>query len=166
MAKQLAGAIRSRLQNIGLACVGGILAVLATGSPAHAALGGDTVSILADQGALQGTRHATVVDSYTVHEIQGANGTVVHEYQSSAGNVFAVAWHGPFMPDMSQILGSYYAQYAEARRAQKGIHKGRHPVVIDESGLVVQIGGHPQWFTGKAYIPDKLPPSLRAGDIR
>jgi hypothetical protein len=166
MSKQLAGAIRTRIRAAGVVCAGAILAILASGSPARAALGGDTVSILADQGALQGTRKTTVIDSYTVHEIQAANGTVVHEYQSSAGSVFAVAWHGPFMPDMSQILGSYYGQYSQARQAQKGVRKGRHPIQIKETGLVVQIGGHPQWFTGRAYIPDKLPQTLRAEDIQ
>jgi hypothetical protein len=133
---------------------------------AHAALGGDVVSVLADQGQMQGSRKTMKMDSYTVHAIQAANGTVVNEYESAEGNVFAVAWHGPFMPDMRQILGSYYDQYAQARQAQNGMRKGRHPIVINEPGLVVLMGGHPHSFAGKAYVPGKLPPGMRTEDIQ
>ena len=115
---------------------------------------------------MQGTRNTTKMDSYTVHAIQGANGTILNEYQSADGNVFAVAWHGPFLPDMRQILGSYYDQYSQARQAQNGLRRGRHPIVINEPGLVVLIGGHPHSFAGKAYVPGKLPQGMRAEDIQ
>jgi Protein of unknown function (DUF2844) len=140
--------------------------ILGNAFPARAALGGDTVSILADQGQMEGSRKVTTANSYTVHEIKAANGTVVREYQGAEGKVFAVAWHGPFWPDMKQILGSYYDQYAQARQAQSGVRGGRHPVVINEPGFVVTIGGHPGWFIGKAYIPEKLPQGMRAEDIQ
>src|ERR1700722_19006066 len=42
--------------------------------------------------------------------IEAPDETVVDEYVSPAGTVFAVAWHGPFVPDMQQILGSYFGQ--------------------------------------------------------
>ncbi|HTU42095.1 MAG TPA: DUF2844 domain-containing protein [Candidatus Aquilonibacter sp.] len=135
-------------------------------SPAWAALGGDNISILADQGQMQGSRKQMTVHSYSVQEIQAQSGTVVREYQGADGNVFAVAWHGPVMPDMRQILGSYYDQYAKARQQQNTIRRGRHPIAIDEPGLVVQIGGHPRWFVGKAYIPGKLPQGVQAEDIQ
>ena len=102
-----------------------LLICLWSGPAAQAALGGDTVSVLADQGQMQGSKETTKVNSYTVHVIQAANGTVVNEYESAEGNVFAVAWHGPFLPDMRQILGSYYDQYAQARQAQNGMRRGR-----------------------------------------
>jgi len=140
--------------------------VLGSVLPARAALGGDTVSILADQGKMQGTRKQIKVGSYAVQEIQAQNGTVVREYQDADGKVFAVAWHGPFLPDMQEILGSYYDQYAQARQTEIAVRRGRHPVVISQPGLVVQIGGHPRWFIGKAYIPAKLPQGLRAEDIQ
>ena len=140
--------------------------LLGNALPAWAALGGDTVSILADQGQMEGNRKTIAADSYTVHEIQGENGTIVREYQGADGKVFGVAWHGRFMPDMRQILGSYFDQYAQARQAQNGIRAGRHPVMINQPGLVVQMGGHPGWFIGKAYIPQKLPQGMRAEDIQ
>ncbi len=140
--------------------------VLCSAPAAKAALGGDIASILADQGQMQGSRRATKVNSYTVHAIQAANGTVVNEYESAEGNVFAVAWHGPFLPDMRQVMGSYYDQYAQARQAQNELRRGRHPIVISEPGLIVLMGGHPHSFVGKAYVPGKLPQGMRTEDIQ
>lgn len=142
--------------------------ILATAFPASAALGGDASTIQADQVHMQGTRRIIPAESYTVHEIQGASGTVVREYFSSQGIVFAVAWHGLWQPDMRQILGSYFEPYAQAVRSQRNASSrlGRRPLVIEQPGLIVQSGGHPRSFAGKAYIPDMLPASVRTEDIQ
>ena len=132
---------------------------------AWAALGGDTVSILADQGQMRGTRQAISHQAYVIHEIRSEDGVVVREYQGAQGTVFAVAWQGRWMPDMRQILGSYYDRFARAMTSRAGV-RGRHPVSIDEPDLVIQIGGHPQSFVGKAYLPGTLPETLRPEDIR
>src|SRR5579863_8274500 len=92
--------------------------IVASAMPVWASLGGDVTSIEADQLHMQGTRRTMAAASYTVHEIQAANGTVVREFVSSDGKVFAVAWHGPWMPDMRQILGTYFEQYAQARQSE------------------------------------------------
>jgi hypothetical protein len=141
-------------------------AMLACAFPAWGSLGGDNVSILADQAQMQGTRKTRATDSYTVHEIQADNGTVVREYQSQQGNVFAVSWHGPWMPNLQQVLGSSYDQYLHARQAQKAARRRRGPVSVDLPNLNVQIAGHPRWFVGRAYIPGKLPEGVRAEDIQ
>jgi hypothetical protein len=104
--------------------------------------------------------------SYTVHEIQGTAGTVVREYVSSEGKVFGIAWQGPWVPDMRQLLGSYFDQYAQANQTQKGARMRRGPVLINEPGLVVQIGGHPRAFAGRAYVPEMLPSGVRAESIQ
>jgi hypothetical protein len=158
--------LRSQGTLLGLTLTFTFVFILAYSLPARAALGGDKISVLADQGQMQGTRKQMTVNSCTVQEIRADNGTVVREYQGADGNVFAVAWHGRFMPDMRQILGGYYDQYAQARQSQNGIRGGRHPIMINQPGLVVQIGGHPGWFIGKAYIPEKLPEGLKTGDIQ
>ena len=55
----------------------------------------------------------------TVHEIATTYGTSVREYRLGAdGKVFAVSWSGPVIPDLRQVLGSYYAQFAQAARHQ------------------------------------------------
>jgi hypothetical protein len=133
---------------------------------AWASLGGDTASVQADQIHLQGRRSIKSAGSYTVHEIQGTAGTVVREYVSPEGKVFGVAWQGPWMPDMRQLLGTYFDQYAHANQLEKGARIRRGPVLINEPGLVVQIGGHPRAFAGRAYVPEMLPSGVRAENIQ
>ena len=53
-------------------------------------------------------------DAYTVHEMQSSSGTAVREYVSSTGTVFAVAWQGPWLPDLRQLLGPYFDDYQRA----------------------------------------------------
>jgi hypothetical protein len=138
--------------------------------PASASLGGDTASVQADQIHLQGRRTMKAAEFYTVHEIQGTAGTVVREYVSPEGKVFAIAWQGPWIPDMRQLLGNYFDQYARANQAasqaQKGARMRRGPVLINEPGLVVQIGGHPRAFAGRAYAPQALPAGVRTEEIQ
>lgn len=133
---------------------------------AWASLGGDAASVQADQIHLQGRRTMKAAGSYTVHEIHGTAGTVVREYVSPEGKVFGVAWQGPWMPDMRQLLGNYFNQYAQANQAQKGARIRRGPVLINEPGLIVQIGGHPRAFAGRAYVPEMLPSGVRAENIQ
>lgn len=146
--------------------MGVAFAPLATVIPASAALGGDASTIQADQLQMQGSRRIVSAESYTVHEIQSATGTVVREYFSSEGIVFAVAWQGPWMPDLRQILGSYFEPYAQAAAIRRSLRVGRGPLLINQPGLVVQSGGHLRSFAGKAYIPDMLPTGLRAEDVQ
>src|SRR5665647_3966267 len=58
---------------------------------------------------------------YTLHEVQLENGTIVREYATPAGQVFAVAWRGPVLPDLSALLGGYFntfkAETDQARHA-------------------------------------------------
>lgn len=145
-----------------------IAALIIASAPvgAWASLGGDAASVQADQIHLQGRRSMKAVGANTVHEIQGTSGTVVREYVSSEGKVFGIAWQGPWMPDMRQLLGSYFDQYAHANQAQKGTRIRRGPVLINEPGLVVQIGGHPRAFAGRAYVPEMLPSGVRAENIQ
>jgi hypothetical protein len=105
-------------------------------------------------------------ESYTVHEIQGASGTVVREYVSSSGKVFGLAWHGPWPPDIRQLLGRYFEQYVQAAKSQSGATRGRRPLMIEQPGLVVQMAGHPRAFTGKAYVPEMLPQGIAAEEIQ
>ena len=138
--------------------------------PAWAALGGGVATVQADQIHMQGTLRQTATASYTVHEIQSSSGIVVREYVASvgesAGKVFAVAWQGPWPPDLHQLLGIYFDQYVQAAKAQSAARVGRRPLVIDEPGFVVELRGHPRSFFGRAYLPGQLPSGIRAEDIR
>ena len=144
-----------------------VLVMLVSAFPAWAALGGDVASVQADQLHMQGSLRTTTTASYTVHEIKSATGIVVREYvSSSSGKVFGVAWQGPWPPDMRQLLGNYFEQYVQAAKAQNAARPGRRPLMIEQAGLVVEVGGHPRGFTGRAYVPEMLPAGVQAEEIR
>ncbi len=134
--------------------------------PAGASLGGDLTSVHDDQMKMQGTLQTTNNDSYTIHEIQALSGVVVREYVSPSGNVFGVAWQGRSHPDLHQVLGAYYDQFVQAVQAQRAQRHGHGPLLIQQPGLVVQMGGHMGALRGMAYIPQGLPAGIRAEAIR
>lgn len=131
-----------------------------------AVLGGDAGSVQADQAHLQASLRSTGKEAYTVQELHAPTGTVVREYVSPGGSVFGVAWEGPWPPDMHQLLGAYFDQYARAMQSASGSRMGRRPVHIELPGLVVQVAGHARSFTGQAYVPQMLPQGMTAGEIR
>lgn len=133
--------------------------------PALAALGGDVSSVDSDSAHMKASIKVTQSDGYEVHEMKAPGGTVVKEFVSPAGRVFAVAWRGPFMPEMQQILGSYFQQYSTALQSQKK-HYGRAPLNLQEPGLVVQEGGHMRAYVGRAYVPEMLPQGVKADEIK
>jgi Protein of unknown function (DUF2844) len=146
------------------------LVVTTAALPAWGSLGGDVSTVQADQAHMQATRRTVAAQSYTVHEMQAANGTVVREFVSAEGKVFGVAWHGPWLPDLQQLFGSYFEQYAQAAQAQakaQGTARvARRPMMIDVPGLSVQIGGHMRAFSGRAYVPEMLPAGVSAENIQ
>lgn len=146
--------------------VGGLLFILGTTLPVWAVLGGDAASIEADQVHMQGTRRTTVAQAFTVHEIQAASGVTVREYVAPSGQVFAVVWQGPWLPDLRQLLGKYFDRYVEGQRVQNVSLMGRRPLQIEQPGLVVQSGGHPRSFEGRAYVPELLPAGVGLDAIR
>jgi hypothetical protein len=133
--------------------------------PAMAALGGDVSSVEADRVQMKATVKTTQAGAYSLQEIQVPGGTVIKEYVSPAGRIFAVAWHGPFFPDMQQILGAYFQQYSTALQAQPK-HYGRRPLNIQQPGLVVQAGGHMRAYWGRAYVPEMLPQGVNPDEIK
>ncbi len=104
-------------------------------------------------------------DAYEVHEIQTPSGTVVDEYVSAQGTVFAVTWRGPFPPPMQEILGTYFEQYSAAIKAQPRVY-GHRPLHIQEQNLVVETGGHLRAHIGRAYVPGLLPQGVTVNQIQ
>jgi hypothetical protein len=149
-----------------LFAIGAMAASLTLVRGAGASLGGDLNSVHDDQMKMQGSLRTTSNDSYNVQEIQGANGTVLREYVSSVGTVFGVAWQGRTHPDLSQVLGTYYNSYVQAVKTKRTQRRGRGPLVIEEPGFVLQIGGHMRSLIGKAYVPQNLPAGVGPEEIR
>jgi hypothetical protein len=133
---------------------------------ASASLGGDLNSVMNDQIHFQGSIKTTETASFTVHEIHPQTGIVVREYVSAAGKVFAISWHGAWMPDMHQLLGSYFQQYSDGAKAQKTSYTGRRPLQIVQPDFVFQHGGHMRSYAGRTYLPQLLPAGVTAEDIQ
>ena len=148
-----------------IACLGLVGLLTLWPSAAEASLGGDAPSVTADrihgQGALIS---ATSVGPYRIEEMQMASGTTVREFTSSTGQVFGVAWQGPWMPDLQQLLGSYFDRYLAAAQAAQA-RRSRGPIVLDTPDLVIHSSGHARAFTGSAFLPALMPAGIQAQSI-
>jgi hypothetical protein len=119
---------------------------------AMASLGGDAASVSSGGAAFQASLSTARASGYSVHILQLPSGTVVNEYVDDAtGTVFGVAWRGPAMPDLKQLLGVHYADYIQNLHAKPG------PAFVEMPGLVVRSSGHMRAFSGSAYLPRQLP---------
>ncbi len=143
--------------------------LLGVSLPARASLGGNVSSVESDRAQMSAKVEVTQHNAYEIHEMQMPGGTVVDEYVSPEGKVFAVSWHGQFPPPMQQILGTYFQQYTAALQARSNQAQprmyGHRPLNIQEGGLVVQTGGHMRAHFGRAYVPDLLPQGVTADEI-
>ena len=134
------------------------MSLLLVGS-SWAKLGSDLASVQSDQLAWGATATQTALAGATLVTQSLPNGLTVRQYLDPAGIVFAVAWDGPVLPDFERLLGSSYATYDDAVRKQ------RRGVTLQNANLVIESGGMMRAFTGRAYLPEKLPPALTAQDI-
>jgi len=141
-------------------------ALLGLSLSASASLGGNAGSVETDRAQMKASARVLQHNAYDIHEIQTPGGTVVNEYVSPDGKVFAVAWHGQFPPPMQQILGAYFQRYSAALQAQPNKVYGHRPLNIQEPGLVVETGGHMRAHFGRAYIPDLLPQGMTASQLQ
>jgi hypothetical protein len=130
--------------------------MLALSCPAWAALGAAESSVEVDREALRGQQHVSSAQQYDVHEIDLDSGSVVREYATPQGQVFAVSWSGALPPDLRQLFGVYFERYrsAAAAQSQPGMH--RH-LSISQPDLVVQSEGRLRDFHGMAYVPSLVP---------
>jgi len=141
------------------------LALLLGAVPVWAALGEPEQSVQKDRERMAGQWKRTVYAAYTLHEITAPDGRVVREYVSAGGTVFAVAWEGPSLPDLSWLLGSYASAFQQASSSGSG--RRRHgPLVVQAGSLVVESGGRMRAFRGRAYVTDLIPANLSLEVIR
>jgi Protein of unknown function (DUF2844) len=139
-----------------------VLALLASPS-AFGVLGGDVSTVQSDRARMKAGLSISPGQGYSVHELRAPTGTLVREYVSPAGRVFAVAWQGPFVPDLRQLLGEYFDLYMQAAETSKRIARG--VVHLETGDLVFESGGHMRFIVGHAYLRSQLPDGARADAI-
>jgi hypothetical protein len=141
-----------------------ILLILMMGAlPAWAALGEHEGSVSLDQRILGGEIRDEVHTGYKLHQIVTAEGAVIREYVSPEGKVFAISWHARFLPNLPQLLGSYFPRVQQA--AQAKVQRGG-PLVIRTGDFVYFSGGRMMDFHGSAYLPGLLPRNVTAEVVR
>ena len=154
-------------RRIAIAAASVTIAILVLPTRASASLGGDASSVQADQAQMQGAvMRITNGDTFTVQEMRASSGTMVKEFLSPSGRVFAVAWQGPSIPDLRQVLGTYFAEYAQAAQAAQKKRAGHGPLMIQESDLVAELSGHQRAFAGREYVPQLVPLGMQPDAIR
>jgi len=132
-----------------------LLSILtAAAFPAGATLGGSAESVVTDQSKFHAKRAVVERRDYTVHEITRDDGTLIREYVTPGGQVFGVSWTGPTIPDLTQLLGAYNAEFQTAIRAKRG---RRSSAAVHNPDLIVESSGHMRAFRGRAYLNSMLP---------
>jgi len=140
-----------------------MLAALVLSSSALAELGGGAETVNRDRTYFKATESVKQAPTHTIHEMQTPAGARLREYVSPSGTVFGVAWESSTRPDLKQLLGSHFDQYAQAIQTTR---QRRGPVVVRSAGLVVESAGHMRGFVGHAYIPSLMPEGVTAHDVR
>lgn len=102
---------------------------------------------------------------FTMHTLRLETGTSVREYATPAGQVFAVSWRGPVLPDLSDLLGEYFNTFKfEAEQARRMGRRGA-PMKIGRNDLVVRSNGRMRNFFGYAYAPALIPTGVNIKDV-
>ena len=131
--------------------------------PAFATLGEDASTVENDRAHMKAQTRTTSVAGYTVQEVQTPTNTLVREYVSAAGKVFAVSWNGPLQPDFQQLFGKYFTTYKSGVGSPR---VGRRQMTVEGTDLVVHSSGHMRAFHGIAYVPSLLPLNFSVADIQ
>jgi len=141
------------------------LVCMAACAPAWAALGGSQASVDADVLALHGSVASAQRAAFTVKTITLPTGTAVNEFITPGDQVAAVSWRGPRPPNLSQLLGVYYADYQTALAARQTGQHSRH-LLLDSGRMRFESGGHMRDLHGSAWLPALMPQGASAGDLQ
>jgi len=152
-----------------------MLFVGASPNPARAALGASADSVAADAAAFQAAGvssaarpalNAPAVNAYTLARMTAAGGIAVTEYVGPDAKVFAVTWRGRRPPNLSVLLGSYFAQYQDAASAGVLTAHGLHHASVRGGDVAVETAGHMRDMWGRAWLPAMLPRGVEESEIR
>jgi Protein of unknown function (DUF2844) len=146
--------------------------VIAASGQAHAQLGATVAIAAAGTSSSSDTADATAPVLHQAansavrwQESTDANQIRVRQYVSSAGQVYAVSWDGPAMPDVSVLLGTWFDRYRQDASAALANSTGLHSSRVTTSDLMVETAVRLRDFSGRAWLPDALPAGVAAADI-
>jgi hypothetical protein len=153
-----------KLQGIVLLCIGLSMVALTSG-PVYARLGGTVESIESDRTSFSAVQRSVTSGSGYTGDVIDTEATVIREYVSAGGIVFAVAWEGARTPDLATLLGSYTAQYNEAL-ANTPRRPGAKQLSVKGDDVVVERSGQMGSLQGRAYAPALIPTGVSIDEIK
>ncbi len=130
---------------------------------AFAALGEhlQAVQLIATPPAIPSTAPAA---NYRIIASTDSTGQIaIRQYVDNNGVVFGIAWEGPVMPDLSQLLGTYFGEFQTALSTQNNL---RNTHQINTGNLIINQWGHMRHYIGTAWAPALLPAGVSGSDIQ
>jgi len=126
-------------------------------------LGGDAGSIDADRSELHAELRTTPMQQFDLHEITAPSGTLVHEYVTRQGRVFALPGKAHCLRPAPAVWRLLPALPGGRRgRMRPGMHR---QVNITAADLVVQSSARTRSFRGWLYS-SLLPGGVSAADLQ
>jgi hypothetical protein len=101
---------------------------------------------------------------YTERSTMLDSGTEIRQYLTANGQVFAVSWSGPSLPDLRDLLGPHFQTLVNHERLRRP--GSRSPLQVQENGIVIVSAGRMGAFEGRAWVPALLPAQFDTSDIR
>jgi len=146
--------------------------MIAASGPTHAQLGttvaidaSGTSSSSSTPGATAAVMHQASNSAVRWQESTDANQIRVRQYVSSSGQVYAVSWDGPAIPDVAVLLGTWFDRYRQDASAALPNASGLHSSRVSSSDLMVETAVRLRDFNGRAWLPSALPAGVTAADI-
>ena len=141
-----------------------VLAIMGASVPwsARAELGGSPEAFAQDP-MLAASRISEQRADYSMRTTVLTTGTQVRECTSPDGLVFALAWQGPFMPDLKILLGVHFDTLTTQAGTQA--RAGRPGLAVSRPEVVIQSSGRMRAFQGRAWIPARLPPGFDTHEL-
>ncbi|SAK66795.1 hypothetical protein AWB79_03332 [Caballeronia hypogeia] len=144
------------------AALGIAVLMLGATNPAHAQLGATGRTANPSQGDVLHQAQGGLIN---YRETTDTHGIVVRQYVDSSGDVYAVSWHGPAMPDVQSLLGAYFETFRKGADASVG-DVGLHATRVAQGDLIVENRVRLREFSGRAWLASELPPGVNAADIQ
>ena len=144
-------------------CLGSLL----LSQSAYATLGENSDSVSRVQKAFNATKKpGTSSINYTV-EVLTSPGSVIKEYLSKDGTVFAVTWKGLSRPNLALLFGQYYQEFAQASELkQRTLSIRARRETIHGSSIQVFRSRHGHDNRGLAYVTSLLPAGVQPKELQ
>jgi Protein of unknown function (DUF2844) len=98
-------------------------------------------------------------------ESTDANQIRIRQYVAPTGQIYAVSWDGPAMPDIRALFGDWFGRYQQGATEAQSSAGGLHSSSVEGSDLMVQSSVRLREFTGRAWLPGALPAGVTSADI-